>query len=56
MAMKAYANGMKYIGLSTDTKPAQAEVGAAFLKQIRKESLSLVEKLGNLKIKRPMSG
>jgi len=30
MAMKAYANGMKYIGLSTDTKPAQAEVGAAF--------------------------
>ena len=29
MAIKAYANGTKYMGLSTDTKPTSAEVGAA---------------------------
>lgn len=28
MAIKAYANGMKYMGLSTDAKPESAEVGA----------------------------
>jgi hypothetical protein len=28
MAIKVYANGMKYLGLSTDTKPANAESGA----------------------------
>ncbi len=28
MAIKAYANGTKYMGLSTDTKPTSAEVGA----------------------------
>lgn len=28
MALRAYANGMKYIGLSTDTKPTNSEAGA----------------------------
>ena len=28
MAIRAYANGTKYMGLSTDTKPTSAEVGA----------------------------
>ncbi len=28
MAIRVYANGMKYMGLSTDTKPTSAEVGA----------------------------
>ena len=28
MAIRVYANGMKYMGLSTDTKPISAEVGA----------------------------
>ena len=29
MAIRQYANGMKYMGLSTDTKPSSAEVGAS---------------------------
>jgi hypothetical protein len=28
MAIRVYANGMKYMGLSTDIKPISAEVGA----------------------------
>ena len=28
MAIRPYANGMTYMGLSTDTKPTSAEVGA----------------------------
>lgn len=28
MAIRVYANGMNYMGLSTDTKPTSAEVGA----------------------------
>lgn len=29
MAIRSYANGMKYMGLSTDTKPTKADVGAS---------------------------
>ena len=30
MAVRVYANGMKYIGLSSDAKPDKAEAGAVF--------------------------
>ena len=59
MAIRAYANGTKYTWLSTDTKPTKptsADLGATLLKQIQRESSSLVVKLGNWRTKRPMSG
>jgi hypothetical protein len=33
MAIRAYANGMKYMGLSTDTKPTKADVGATLFER-----------------------
>lgn len=37
MAIKPYANGMKYVGLSTDEKPVNAEVGTSLFETDTKD-------------------